>query len=68
MLYKYPVYSTKYKNLPFKIIGYDYIADKIILMVDGKIKEYKQFYDRYNTYFCYGKTKYYLSSFRFQMA
>jgi hypothetical protein len=68
MLYKYPVYSTKHKNLPFKLIGYDHIEDKVIVEINNTIKLYKQCYDKYTVYFTVNRVKYYLDSFRFKIA
>ena len=66
MLYKYEVYSTKYTELPFNVIGYNIKEDKLILEIGKTIKEYKQCYDKYTVYFTFKGVKYYLDSFRFR--
>lgn len=65
--YRKDVYSSKYPNTHFKLLGYNEKEDKIILDTGRNIKEYVIYYTNTDkAYFAYRGKRYYLEEFRFK--
>lgn len=65
--YRKEVYSKKYPNTHFKLIGYNEVQNKIVLDIGGNIKEYVIYYTNTDkAYFAYRGKRYYLEEFYFK--
>ena len=65
--YRKDVYSSKYPNTHFKLVGYNEQTDKIVLDTGGNIKEYVINYTNTDkAYFAYRGKRYYLEEFYFK--
>ena len=65
--YRKEVYSKKYPNTHFKLVGYNEKEDKIVLDTGDHIKEYVIYYTNTDkAYFAYRGKRYYLEEFYFK--
>jgi len=66
--YRKEVYSKKYPNTHFKLIGYNEVQNKIVLDIGGNIKEYVVYTTPKTDamYFAYRGKRYYLEEFYFK--
>lgn len=65
--YRKEVYSNKYPNTHFKLLGYNEKEDKIVLDTGTNIKEYVIYYTNTDkAYFAFRGKRYYLEEFYFK--
>ena len=65
--YRKEVYSKKYPNTYFKLVGYNEKEDKIVVDTGTNIKQYVIYYTNTDkAYFAYRGKRYYLEEFRFR--